>query len=124
MCYRYIKPAIIGSWNLWKIGVDTISRLIKNVEVYQEHLQGQQRVFLRYKDTVLVFCFRIFQIIQSYEWIQSDECIDLKQLRLHVNRQGGSFGDFVWRYTKELARSLGSPVKPTFAVISLIIIQV
>ena len=97
---KHIKPTLICVWNWWKIGTDTYSRMMKNIEVYQESLSPDQCLVMRLIDSIFVQVFRFTGIIENHEWIQSPDFTDMRQFRSHINRISGSFR-MCWFYAQE-----------------------
>lgn len=103
---KYIKATLVYMWNLYKKGVDTWSRLAKNIEQYQEHKTPDQILLNRFVLKTIVNAWRCHQAIRSFSWVMSTDFVDIRQYHTYRNKKSLCLRDFYWEFTKELAQHL------------------
>ena len=110
---KYVKPAIAGLWNLYKVGVDTYTGTIKEIRRHKEALSPSQTMFIRYNDTYYYQVCKFKQIIHTYDWIMGPEFTDVKQLRPRLNRVC-TLQEFVWSFIKEETARTHDLIRPDY----------
>ena len=99
---KYLKPLLIAIWNREKIGVDVVSRLLKNVQLQNERFGPQHYLFDRYLKLILLNCHRLHGLLMIYDEVKSGRIHKFQQYKTRMNEVHESFQQFIWQVGKAL----------------------
>jgi hypothetical protein len=104
----YIKPAAIYYWNKWKVGVDTLSAMLRRLSTFSDHMSPHQVLATRDVNTIFLNGFHLDQLIKKYSWVMSADFNDYSQLKHHSSSRGESVKQWTYDLVKDLADNLSS----------------
>lgn len=100
---KYIKPVVIAMWNREKVGVDVVSRLLKNVQLQNENFGPQPYLYDRYTKLLLLNSHRLHALLMIYSDLIDGKIRDFATYRARMNAVHLSFRQSVGNVGKALA---------------------
>ena len=119
---KYIKPTVVAMWNRVKVGVDTVSRMLKNIQINHEHLTPHTYFFDRILKLYLLNCHRLVSLLKIHDELKNNKIKTIHQFNDRKKKAQGSFQIALLTLARDLRKTYddaGTPQRPKTSELKL-----